>query len=46
VKTILSVLLLAASAAQGAELLAFSGSNPGGGSKGIYAYRFNTVRAS
>jgi 6-phosphogluconolactonase len=43
VKTILSVLLLAASAAQGAELLAFSGSNPGGGSKGIYAYRFNTV---
>ncbi len=25
----------------GAELLAFSGSNAGGGAKGIYAYRFN-----
>ena len=43
VKTILSVLLLAASATQGAELLAFSGSKAGGGSKGIYAFRFNTV---
>ena len=37
------MLLLAAAAAQGAELLAFSGSNPGGGAKGIYAYRFNTT---
>jgi 6-phosphogluconolactonase len=43
VKTILSLLFLAATAAQGAELLAFSGSNSGGGAKGIYAYRFNTV---
>ncbi|MGA2154769.1 MAG: lactonase family protein, partial [Bryobacteraceae bacterium] len=42
-KTILSLLLLAAAAAQGAELLAFSGSNPGGGAKGIYAYRFDTT---
>ena len=37
------MLLLAAAAAQGAELLAFSGSNPGGGAKGIYAYRFDTT---
>ena len=37
------MLLLAAATAHGAELLAFSGSNPGGGAKGIYAYRFNTV---
>ena len=42
-KTILSLLLLAAAAAQGAELLVFSGSNPGGGAKGIYAYRFDTT---
>ncbi|HEY9141062.1 MAG TPA: lactonase family protein [Bryobacteraceae bacterium] len=42
-KKILSLLLLATAAAQGAELLAFSGSNPGGGAKGIYAYRFNTT---
>ena len=42
-KTILSLLLLAAVAAQGAELLVFSGSNPGGGAKGIYAYQFNTT---
>jgi 6-phosphogluconolactonase len=43
VKNILSLLLLAAAAAHGAELLAFSGSNPGGGAKGIYAYQFNTT---
>jgi 6-phosphogluconolactonase len=43
VKTILSLLLVAAAAAQGAELLVLSGSNPGGGAKGIYAYRFNDV---
>ena len=42
-KTILSFPLLALAAAHGAELLAFSGSNPGGGAKGIYAYQFNTT---
>jgi len=42
VKNILCWLLLASAAAHGAELLAFSGSNAGGGAKGIYAYRFNT----
>jgi 6-phosphogluconolactonase len=43
VKTILSFPLLALAAAHGAEMLAFSGSNPGGGAKGIYAYQFNTT---
>ena len=42
-KNILWLLLLAAAAAQGAELLAFSGSYTGsGGAKGIYAYWFDT----
>jgi 6-phosphogluconolactonase len=43
VKNILWLLLLLAAAAQGADLLVFSGSNSGGGAKGIYAYRFNTL---
>ena len=34
---------MTAAAAQGAELLVLSGSNPGGGAKGIYAYRFDTI---
>ncbi|MGA2272263.1 MAG: lactonase family protein [Bryobacteraceae bacterium] len=42
-KTIFSLLLMTAAAAQGAELLVLSGSNPGGGAKGIYAYRFDTT---
>ncbi len=40
-KTILSLLLLAAGAVHGADLLAFSGSTESQGAKGIYAYRFN-----
>lgn len=45
-KTILSLLLLAAAAAHGAELLAFSGSYTGGGARGIYAYRYDTSSAA
>jgi hypothetical protein len=44
VKTILSLLLLAAAAAHGAELLAFSGAyTDSGGGKGISAYRYDTT---
>jgi 6-phosphogluconolactonase len=44
VKTILSLLLLAAAAAHGAELLAFSGAyTSGSGAQGIYAYRYDTT---
>ncbi len=43
-KTILSLLLLAAAAAHGAELLAFSGAyTDSGGGKGISAYRYDTT---
>lgn len=42
-KKLLSLLVLAAAVASGAELVAFSGSYTGPGGKGIYAYRFNTA---